>query len=285
VVPSETRRNNSSEGSDEDHNHRRHEEAVRASVAVLFTEQEESLVNLPELIPLRGDFSPEDDAFDLTRPQSYALHPKVGFVARDLYDQWQEAQEERNSASSVRRALGPRRLPPVRNSPAYFKWQKKLTKARLDTRISSPTASGAEQEESLVNLPELIPLRGDFSPEDDSFDLTKPQSYALHPKVGFVARDLYDQWQEAQEERNAASSVRRALGPRRLPPVRNSPAYFKWRNELTKVRLDTLISSPTASGAQYCFLIISIRIFHVFGAYVCVTCFSRLAFYYYSMFF
>jgi hypothetical protein len=250
-------------------------------VAVLFTEQEESLVNLPELIPLRGDFSPEDDAYDLTKPQSYALHPKVGFVARDLYDQWQEAQEERNSASSVRRALGPRRLPPVRNSPTYFKWRNELTKPRLDTRISSPTASGAEREEFLVNLPELIPLRGDFSPEDDAYDLTKPQSYALHPKVGFVARDLYDQWQEAQEERNSASSVRRALGPRRLPPVRNSPAYFKWRNELTKARLDTRISSPTASGAQYCFFIISIRILHIFWGLCMRNVFFTFTFFFY----
>jgi len=43
VVPGETRRKNSSGGSDVDHNHRRHEGTVQASVAVLFTEQEESL--------------------------------------------------------------------------------------------------------------------------------------------------------------------------------------------------------------------------------------------------
>jgi len=119
VVPGETRRNNSSEGSDEDHNYWRHEEAVQASVAVLFTEQEESLVNLPELIPLRGDFSPEDDAFNLTKPQSYALHPKVGFVVRDLYDQWQvclsvfvvldDKRERQNIARAYGTGVGARR--------------------------------------------------------------------------------------------------------------------------------------------------------------------------------
>jgi hypothetical protein len=76
-----------------------------------------------------------------------------------------------------------------------------------------------------VNLPELIPLRGDFSPEDDAFNLTKPQSYALHPKVGFVVRDLYDQWQvclsvfvvldDKRERQNIARAYGTGVGARR----------------------------------------------------------------------
>jgi len=39
--------------------------------------------DLPEGFPLRCHLSSEDDAFDLTRPQNYALHSRVGFVPRE----------------------------------------------------------------------------------------------------------------------------------------------------------------------------------------------------------
>ena len=105
-------------------------------------------------------------------------------------------------------------------------------------RIVPVPETRAQREESLADLPDLAPLRRQFSPEadlpedfplrchlsseDDAFDLTTPQNYALHSRVGFVPREQYDRWKEADAKR---TSSRRALRRGRLPPVRNCVSH------------------------------------------------------------
>jgi hypothetical protein len=166
-------------------------------------QRKKSLADLPELAWLRDELSPEDDAFDPSRPQGlsvpanlrrttseteslssevpsvkheqqkeefsgngaepggHALHPRVGFVPRALYDRWREAEAERTLAQFARRAQAQRqtsdrsrgtnsstrscsrRLPPVRNSRAYFAWRRELAGA--------PMATSAEASEAEAN--------------------------------------------------------------------------------------------------------------------------------------
>ena len=120
-------------------------------------QREETLADLPELVPLRRQLSPkvdlpeglalrghvssEDDGFDLTSSQNYAVHPRVGFVPREQYDRWQEADAERTSS---RCALGRGRLPPVRNSSEYFKWQEDVVQAPAAISTSARMTSSTE---------------------------------------------------------------------------------------------------------------------------------------------
>jgi len=127
-----------------------------------------------------------------------------------------------------------------------------------------------QRDETLADLPELVPLRRQLSPEvdlpeglavrghvsseDDAFDLTSPQNYAVHLRVGLVPREQYDRWQEADAER---TSSRRALGRGRLPPVRNSPEYFKWQEDNVQapaaISTSARMTSSTEKGYLYSF--------------------------------
>jgi len=143
----------------------------------------------------------------------------------------------------------------------------------------------AQRKETLADLPELAPLRCQLSPEadlpegvsrrsylspeDDAFDLTAPQNYALHPRVGFVPREQYGRWQEAEAKHTIS---RRALGPARLHPVRNSPAYFIWQEDVLTAPVATatsaFITSSTKRGYLYSFL--KLLVFSVSSCALCI---------------
>lgn len=179
-----------------------------------------------------------------------------------------------------------------------------------ESRIEAIPETPAQRQKSLADLPELAWLRSELSPEDDSFDPSRPQGnlmpsrwrtnasgtksstsvapaheplrepdsgdgaelggHALHPRLGFVPRALYDRWREAEAERALAqfaklaqkqpqarhsnqgsnSSNRSCSRPHRVPPVRNTPAYFKWQRKLAgaPVSKSTNASNSEANG-------------------------------------
>ena len=204
-------------------------------------QRQKSLADLPELAWLRSELSPEDDAFDPSRPQGnfvatslrskasgtksstsvapahkpqreqgsgngaepggHALHPRLGFVPRALYDRWREAEAERTLAQFARRAQEqpqthhsnrgsnssnrscsrPHRLPPVRNTPAYFKWQRKVAGDPVSKSTNASKSEANGHRESAADG--RAHLRRNMGAAAESQSLPSTVSYA--PQCSF----------------------------------------------------------------------------------------------------